>query len=193
MDYVHPDDQTQSTFEFLRSYSASSSNFSLLFKSHTSVTDASILSFLALECPEKWTEFEGFCYKVMDRLGYPRRFAWSTALRGCIGFGGDLVSISNEKEKKFVHNLSFKDTDRTSVWIGLAFRHQTGGYVWNNGELFNSSVSVEWIGNMSRRFYENKCVEILKNGWKLSKCCEENKYFICERPKGELFLLGTWH
>ena len=57
----------------------------------------------------------------MDRLGYPRRFAWSTALRGCIGFGGDLVSISNEKEKKFVHNLSFKNRNRTSVWIGLVF------------------------------------------------------------------------
>ena len=127
----------------------------------------------------------------MDRLGYPRRFAWSTALRGCIGFGGDLVSISNEKEKKFVHNLSFKDRNRTSVWIGLVFRHETGGYVWNNGELFNSSVSVKWIGNMSRRFYEDECVEILKNGWKLSKCCKENEYFICERPKGELFPFGN--
>ena len=80
------------------------------------------------------------------------------------GFGGDLVSISNEKEMEFVHNLSFKDTKRTSVWIGLAFRHQTGGYVWNNGESFNNSASVKWIGNISRGFYENKCVEILKNG-----------------------------
>ena len=73
--------------------------------------------------------FEGFCYKVMDRLGYPQRFAWSTALRGCIGFDGDLLSISSEKEKKFVHNLSFKNTDHTCVWIGLAFQHQTEGYV----------------------------------------------------------------
>ena len=32
------------------------------------------LSFLALECPDKWSEYEGICYKVVDRLGYPRRF-----------------------------------------------------------------------------------------------------------------------
>ena len=127
----------------------------------------------------------------MNRLGYPRRFAWSTALSGCFGFGGDLVSISNEKEKEFVYTLALKETKCTPAWIGLAFRHQTGGYVWNNGESLNGSVSVTWVGNMSRSFYEDECVEMLKDGWKLSKCCKENKYFICKRPKGELFLLGT--
>ena len=109
----------------------------------------------------------------MDRLGYPRRFAWSTALSGCLGFGGDLVSILNEKEMKFVHDMAFKDANRTSVWIGLAYRHQKGGYVWNNGESFNISVSVQWL-NMSRIVYENKCVEILKNSWNLTECCKEN-------------------
>ncbi|CAH3196554.1 unnamed protein product, partial [Porites evermanni] len=137
----------------------------------------------ALECPETWKEFEGFCYKVMDRLGYRRRFAWSTALSGCFGFEGDLVSISNEKEMKFVHDMAFKDANRTSVWIGLAYRHQKGGYVWNNGESFNISVSVQRL-NMSRIVYENKCVEILKSGWNLTECCKENKHLICKRPKG---------
>ena len=84
----------------------------------------------------------------MDRLDYPRRFAWSTALSGCFGHEGDLVTISNKKEMEFVHNLSFKDTNRTSIWIGLACRHQTGGHVWNNGESFNSSVSIKCFGNM---------------------------------------------
>ena len=151
-----------------------------------------ISSFLALDCPETWREFEGFCYKVMDRLGYTPTFAWSTALSGCFGFGGDLVSISNEKEMNFVHDMAFKDANRTSVWIGLAYRHQKGGYVWNNGESFNISVSVQWL-NMSRIVYENKCVEILKNSSNLTECCKENKHFICERPKGELFLWGTRH
>ena len=32
------------------------------------------LSFLALECPDKWSEYEGICYKVVGRLGYPWRF-----------------------------------------------------------------------------------------------------------------------
>ena len=123
----------------------------------------------------------------MDRLGYRRIFAWSTAVSGCFGFGGDLVSISNEKEMKFVHDTAFKDANRTSVWIGLAYRHQKGGYVWNNGESFNISVSVQWL-NMSRIVYENKCVEILKNCWNLTECCKENKHLFCKRPNGELFL-----
>ena len=39
---------------------------------------------------------------------------------------------------------------------------------------------------MSGSVYENKRVEILKNDWKLSKCCKENEYFIRKRSKGEL-------
>ena len=129
----------------------------------------------------------------MDRLGYPRSFAWSTASSGCFGLGGDLVSISNEKEMDFVHNMTFKAAlNPTSVWIGLAYRHRTGGYVWNNGESFNISVSIQWLSNISK-IDENKCVEILKHGWNLTECCKENGHFICKRPKGELFLWGTRH
>ena len=29
---------------------------------------------LTLECLDKWSEYEGISYKVVDRLGYPRRF-----------------------------------------------------------------------------------------------------------------------
>ena len=81
-----------------------------------------------------------FATRLWIDYGYPWRFAWSSALSaGCFGFVGDLVSISNKKEMELVHNLSFKDQNRTSVWIG--YQHQTGGYVWTNLE-FNSSVSV---------------------------------------------------
>ena len=131
-----------------------------------------------------------FATRLWIGYGYPQRFAWSTALSaGCLGFVGDLVNITNKKEMEIVHNLSFKDQNRASVWIGC--QHQTGGYVWNNGESFNSSVSVQWLGNMSGSVYENKYAEILKNDQKLSKCCKEKEYFICERSKGELLLWGT--
>ena len=61
----------------------------------------------------------------------------------------------------------------------------------HDGESFNSSVSVQWLGNMSGSVYEQKCAEILKNDWKLSKCCKEKEYFICESSKDELLLWGT--
>ena len=128
-----------------------------------------------------------FATRLWIGYGYPRRFAWSTALSaGCFGFVGDLVSKPNKKEMELVHNLSFKGQNRSSVWIG--YQHQTGGYVWNNGESFNSSVSVYWLCNMAGSVYENKCAKILKNDWKLPKCCKEKEYVVCERSKGELFV-----
>ena len=114
-----------------------------------------------------------------------RKFSWSTALDVCSGYGGGLASISNEKEMDFVRNLSPKFRS-DPVWIGLAYRFQKRAYLWSNGSSFNSSVSGKWLGELARNVSENKCVEILGNGPSLTDCCKENKYFICEKAKGEL-------
>ena len=103
----------------------------------------------------------------------------------CSGYGGGLASISNEKEMDFVRKLSSKLTS-DPVWIGLAYRFQKRAYLWSNGSSFNSSVSGKWLGKLARNVSENKCVEILGNGPSLTDCCKENKYFICEKAKGEL-------
>ena len=58
----------------------------------------------------------------------------------------------------FVRNLSSK-LRNDPVWIGSAYQFQKIAYL---------------------------CVEILESGSSLSDCCKENKYFICEKAKGEL-------
>ena len=103
----------------------------------------------------------------------------------CSAHGGGLASISNEKEMDFVRNLSSK-LRSDAIWIGLAYRFQKRAYLWSNGSSFNSSVSGKWLGELARNVSENKCVEILGNGSSLTDCCKENKYFICEKAKGEL-------
>ena len=103
----------------------------------------------------------------------------------CSGYGGGLASISNENEMDFVRNLSSKFSS-DPVWIGLAYRFQKKAYLWSNGSSFNSSVSGKWLGELARNVSGNKCVEILGNGSSLTNCCKENKYFICEKAKGEL-------
>ena len=60
----------------------------------------------------------------MGRLGYPRRFAWLTALSGCLGFGGDLVSMSNEKEMKEIFYP--QETERLVVSMGNSTLKITG-------------------------------------------------------------------
>ena len=102
----------------------------------------------------------------------------------CFGYGGGLASISNEKEMDFVRNLSSK-LRSDPVWIGLAYRFQKRAYLWSNGSSFNSSVSGKWLGKLARNVSENKCVEILGNCSSLTDCCRENKYFICDKAKGE--------
>ncbi|CAH3033995.1 unnamed protein product, partial [Porites lobata] len=108
-----------------------------------------------------------------------------TALSVCFGFGGDLVSISDEKELDFVYKLSFKDTS-DPVWIGLAYWFQKSTYFWSNGTSFNNSVSQSWFGSIPSNVSENKCVEISRNGSNITDCCKKNPRFICERAKGPL-------
>ena len=124
----------------------------------------------------------------MDSFGYSREFSWLRALSVCYGFGGDLVSVANKKEMDFVYSLSPKITDNPA-WIGLVYQFQKNEYLWSNGESFNGSFSVESLEYyMNSTVCEDKCGEIFRNDLNLTKCCKKNKYFICERAKGKLFL-----
>ena len=125
----------------------------------------------------------------MDSFGYSQEFSWSRALSVCYRFGGDLVSAANKKEMDFVYSLSPKITDKSPAWIGLVYQFQKNEYLWSNGESFNGSFSVnslEYYLNSTVR--QDKCGEIFRNDLNLTKCCKKNKYFICERAKGKLFL-----
>ena len=96
--------------------------------------------------------------------------------------------MANKKEMDFVYSLSPKITDNPA-WIGLVYQFQKSEYLWSNGESFNGSFSVEPLEYyMNSTVREDKCGEIFRNDWNLTKCCKKNKYFICERAKGKLFL-----
>ena len=116
---------------------------------------------------------------------------WLKASRACMGYGGYLVSVTSETEKEFVQNLSSSDLKSPqSAWIGLVHRLPKGIYSWIDGSSFNHSLSVEWIGNTTSKLNGNEinCVELFRDGWNLTECCKKTEYYICERPKGELFL-----
>ena len=124
----------------------------------------------------------------MDSFGYSQEFSWLRALSVCYGFGGDLVSVANKKEMDFVYSLSPNITDNPA-WIGLVYQFQKNEYLWSNGESFNGSFSVESLEYcINSTVCEDKCGEIFRNDLNLTKCCKKNKYFICERAKGKLFL-----
>ena len=143
----------------------------------------------ALDCDEDWVEFGSSCYKVMNTIEYNRKLNWVDALRRCLGFGGNLISIANDMEMKFVKSLSLQ-LKNDSAWIGLFYWFQKGGYLWSDGTHFNNSfnnfVDVNWLSDIhSNSSGFPHCVELLSYGWNLRECYQENQYYICKRPKGE--------
>ena len=143
---------------------------------------------LALDCPDGWKTSESSCYKVVGTFGNSQTFGWLKALRVCSGFGGNLVSITSEKEKEFVYNLFSSTIGNNSAWVGLMYNSQLGRYQWIDGSSFHNFLFINLLGSTTSSEKENKCVELSRKGWKLTECCKENQYYICERPKGELCL-----
>ena len=145
-----------------------------------------LLTFLlALDCPDGWQALESSCYKVMGTFGNSRTFGWLKALRVCLGFGGNLVSITSKKEQEFVYNFSSSTIRNNTVWIGLIYDSQLARYQWIDGSSFNNFSSVNWLESTTSNDNVTKCVELSRKGWNLTECCKASQYYICERPKGE--------
>ena len=138
---------------------------------------------LALYCPDGWEEFANSCYKVMKKFRHPKKLKWEGARAVCLGFEGDLVSITNKMEMEFVNNLS-SELKNDHIWIGLNNRSQEGKFVWSDGSIYNSSVYVNWLDVKPSNRGKIRCVELWRNGWNPEDCSKENQYYICERPKG---------
>lgn len=126
----------------------------------------------------------------MEKFQLSPRLDWLNALRVCLGFGGTLVTIENEKEMEVVGNMSSKLTNDDRAWIGLVYWFKKGGYTWDDGTPYNSSIGVNWLDQRGWpcNNSEIRCVEISRNGWNLTECCKQNRQYICKRPKGGLML-----
>ena len=118
----------------------------------------------------------------MDKFGNSQTFDWLKALRVCLGLGGNLVSITSEKEKEFVHDFSSSTIRNDAAWIGLIYDSQ---WKWIDGSSFNNFSSINWLESTTSNENVTKCVELSRKGWNLIECCKASQYYICERPKGE--------
>ena len=139
--------------------------------------------FLALDCPPGWDEFDVSCYKVMTSFVYSQSLSWDNARAVCLGYGGDLVSIENEREMEFI-SLRYAEYMSYSIWIGLNDRIKHREYVWSDGTPFNGSVYSNWRdGEPNDWSGQEDCVELYNNGWN-DLACSQNHYYMCKRPKG---------
>jgi len=82
---------------------------------------------LDLKCGEGWTgafgDFGTFCYKISFK-----KSAWDDARKSCVSAGGDLFSVTNAYEQRFLENFT-----NSEAWIGYRDKSLAGTWSWSDG------------------------------------------------------------
>lgn len=100
---------------------------------------------------------------------------WSEARESCLNKNGDLVSIKNEDEDKFVA-ADLKDNlgDQVTAWIGI----KDGSEVWSDG------YNITYEGNIVvlAVFPPPHCYTTSGTmNWSLRTCSDKLRHAICKR------------
>uniref|UniRef100_A0A4W6DMW5 C-type lectin domain-containing protein n=1 Tax=Lates calcarifer TaxID=8187 RepID=A0A4W6DMW5_LATCA len=122
-------------------------------------------------CETGWDVFQSRCYAYNNAEPSKQR-TWEEARENCKGKISDLVTVADEKEKKYVSDKSVPSEGLTEYWIGL--RAEGGKWKWIDGTNLTDSL---W----KQTPVDGHCaVSDQKEGWK-SVSCGERKRWICEK------------
>jgi cysteine-rich repeat protein len=113
------------------------------------------------------------CYRYVDSDK-----KWDDAQAACVGWGGNLVSIGDLDEQKFVKPLN----NNKGVWIG-AKRGSDSTLYWVDGTP--PWTPGNWASGEPNNSWE-QCVQMYANGQWNDSVCWPTYPFICERaPVGQ--------
>lgn len=100
--------------------------------------------------------------------------SWSNAVSRCLGYGGYLVTVSNDAETAhLLMNIS------TEHWIGLNDRDSEDDFVWVGTD---ESVINGWDSRQPDDYFGEDCTELRTNGRWNDLDCGDDRPFICEIP-----------
>ena len=117
--------------------------------------------------------YEGSCYRAFEVSG---GINWLDAQSSCAVWGGDLTSITTERENNLLYT-AISDTV-SNCWIGLYERDEDGMYQWVDGTVLNYT---NWASNEPDDQTTDDCVEMNPNGnWTNIDCDTQKNWFICE-------------
>nr|XP_058963445.1 uncharacterized protein LOC131790274 isoform X1 [Pocillopora verrucosa] len=150
-----------------------------------------LLTSAVKDCPFEWRAFDSSCYKIMTNFLFSTKLSWGNARSVCLGFGGDLVSITNKKEMDFVDEIS-SGIGSELIWIGLIDWLHDGEFAWSDGTLFNGSVYNNWAGRQPSGGEYCVAHSISERRWHDYPCSHTFDY-ICEKPRGKLPCPSTWY
>ena len=115
--------------------------------------------------------------------------SWQDSRSNCLAYGGDVVSILDSSEVKFIYQqTSVGFVQNSRFWIGLIRTKKTSdpkeGWIWSDGN--NITYPLQWgPGEPNNEQNNEHCAEILpgKSWWNDNDCAREYAS-ICKRKKG---------
>ena len=123
--------------------------------------------------------YDGSCYRsavLIDGI------TWSDAQSSCENWGGDLTSISSERENNLLFTMN---TDAVSdTWLGLYDVDRNGSYQWIDGTLYDYT---HWsTGNPSNNLNED-CIWMYPDStWDDFPCYVSRRRYICKRNTSDI-------
>ncbi len=122
------------------------------------------------------TVAEGSCYKAIKQTGN-----WTAAEKGCVAWGGHLVSIASAQENTRVRQLANSGCGNGwTTFIGLTDAAKEGVWVWTDGTAYTYK---NWATNQPSNSGNNEDFVALDNTGTWNDVNTQNTgCYVCEKP-----------
>ncbi|XP_032407990.1 macrophage mannose receptor 1 isoform X1 [Xiphophorus hellerii] len=135
-------------------------------------------------CAPEWLTFKGKCYKF-----FADKKNWKDARTHCQKEGGNLVSITSEKEQAFLTTQML--SQKEDLWLGMNDINWEMNFVWTDGRaiLFTNWAKGHPTSTPDGRYFLDEafdCVIMvgstlkIKGQWKVEDCGEKRD-FVCKK------------
>ena len=123
--------------------------------------------------------YEGSCYRAFEVSG---GINWLDAQSSCAVWGGDLTSITTERENNLLYTII--DGSWNGTWIGLFDKNGDGILHWVDGAELNYTY---WAVGINVSNNTRDCIELLTDAtWNNTYCDEEKNRFICKKESSNI-------
>ena len=111
---------------------------------------------------------------------------WLDAQSSCAVWGGDLTSITTERENNLLYTIT--NGPENGTWIGLYDREGDGNLKWTNGATLNYT---NWAANVNISNNTRDCIELLTDAtWNNTFCDDKKRHFICQKQSSNTTIIG---
>ena len=114
------------------------------------------------------------------------RKSWDNAHQTCKGLGGELFSVTNAYEQRFIENFT-----NIESWLGYRDKSRDGTWTWSDSSL---SVFTNWDSSAKDDHGKGRDCVLLssKEGkWKDASCSQTHEYLCKKKPEGKETLIRS--